>query len=279
MFYIISSIYLHLHHPEGRTVAGSRRRKLEQTVASLRRRYGDDVIRRGGELPSVSLPPHLSTGFPALDELTGCGGIPLGRLTLLTGRTTSGKLTVAYKTLATLLQRSARATALLLDLTHTCDPDYLARCGVRLDALTLVRPTSSRQAVDLLLDLLQQNSVDAILVDSLPHLMANRADTRYFNSNLAALNRLLLASRTALIVLDEPQAPWLNWFGLQRAFDLNAWTALHLSLKREQWIYRHEQLVGYQATAHRVKSRWAQGRASAAVTIHFNGTVRAGQTW
>ncbi len=259
-------------------MSGSRRRKLEQTVASLRRRYGDDIVRRAGEMGQRTLPPHLSTGFPELDRLTGCAGIPQGRLTLLSGRTTSGKLTVAYKTLAILLQKSS-ATAVLLDLAHSCDPDYLTRCGVRLDALTITRPTSPQQAVALLLDLLHVGKVDAILVDSLPHLMATRADARYVNGNLAALNRLLLASRCALMMLDEPQPPWLRWFGLQRAFDVNNWAALHLSLKREEWLYQRGVLVGYQATAHLIKSRWAQGKAAAGVAIHFNGTVQAGRTW
>jgi len=259
-------------------VTGQRRRKLEQTVASLRSRYGDEIVRRAGELDHPVAPPAISTGFAALDQLTGCGGIPLGRLTLLSGRTTSGKLTIAYKTLANLLQNAA-ASAVILDLTHSSDLDYLARCGVRLEAATIARPTSPRQAVELLLDLLHGGETGAILVDSLPHLMRSRADARYFNGCLAALHRLLLASPCALIVLDEPQPPWLGWLGWQRSFDLEGWTALHLSLSREAWLHQGERLVGYQATAHLIKSRWAQGNGKTTVDIRFNGAVQAGRTW
>lgn len=81
---------------------GARRRQLEQTVAALRTRYGDGVLRRASELSSVRSVPHIPTGFGELDALTGCGGVPQGALTLLRGRTTSGKLTLAYKTLASL---------------------------------------------------------------------------------------------------------------------------------------------------------------------------------
>lgn len=44
--------------------------------------------------------PHLSTGFSTLDTLSGCGGVPLGHMTLLSGAYTSGVETVAYKTIA-----------------------------------------------------------------------------------------------------------------------------------------------------------------------------------
>jgi RecA/RadA recombinase len=67
-------------------------------------------------------------------------------MTLLSGRTTSGKLTVAYKVLAS-AQRSPHGavayTVALFDLTRTADPDYLARCGVDLDALLVARPVAS----------------------------------------------------------------------------------------------------------------------------------------
>jgi hypothetical protein len=281
LFCILYFIILPIFFPstaEDPSVTGARRRKLEQTVASLRSRYGDEIVRRARDLEQPTAPPAISTGFGELDRLTGCGGIPQGRLTLLSGRTTSGKLTIAYKTLAHLLQDAA-ASAVILDLTHSSDPDYLMRCGVRLEALTLARPTSPRQAVNLLLDLLHGGESGAILVDSLPHLMRSRADARYVNGCLAALHRLLLGSSCALMVLDEPQPPWLGWLGWQRSFELEGWAALHLSLSREAWLQRGETLVGYEATARVVKSRWAQGNGQATVSIRFNGAVQAGRSW
>ena len=53
----------------------------------------------GAQLDSASILASESTSFPALDAITGCQGVPLGDITLFSGRTTSGKLTLAYKTL------------------------------------------------------------------------------------------------------------------------------------------------------------------------------------
>jgi RecA/RadA recombinase len=131
-----------------------KRRQLQSTVAALQRRYGAQAIRPASDLPTPAPPPAITTGFAQLDALTGCRGIPLGALTLLSGCTTSGKTTLAFKTLAHAQQpepASARRTALhnvaRLDLNHTCDPDYLARCGVDLAHLLIVLPLPDLEPV------------------------------------------------------------------------------------------------------------------------------------
>lgn len=82
--------------------------------------------------------------------MTDCGGIPLGALSLLCGRSTSGKATVAYKILA--LAQLGQAVALLA-LPHTVDPEYLTRCGIDPKQLLTVQPAPGPEAVALLLDL------------------------------------------------------------------------------------------------------------------------------
>ena len=268
---VLHALVYHIRLPsptaEDAAVRGARRRQLEQTVAALRARYGDGVLRRASELSSVRSVPHIPTGFGALDALTGCGGVPQGALTLLRGRTTSGKLTLAYKTLASLHTANPVAVAAVLDLGHSADPDYLTRYGVDLARLLLLRPESSGQAIDSLLDLTQEMAMGAIVVNSLPHLLADRRDARTVNGHLALLHRHLQSSRCALLCLDEPQPPWLSWLGWGRAFDI------------EQWIYRGEELVGYRASARLHKSRFAPAGGSALIEIQFNGTIKAGSTW
>jgi hypothetical protein len=168
------------------------RRQLEQTVFALHSRYGEEVLRRASDLDQLRSVSHIPTGFGRLDALTGCSvNAPWGT-PLLRGRTTSGELTLAYKTLASLHSTDSTAIAAVLDLAHSADPDYLSRCGVDLARLLLLRPESSQQAVDSLLDLVQEKAMGAVVVNSLPHLQT---------------------SRCALLCLDEPQPPWLAWLG------------------------------------------------------------------
>jgi RecA/RadA recombinase len=70
--------------------------KLELAIDSIRLRYGSQALTRAAELPP---PLPWASGTP-IDNLTGIGGVPRGRLTLFTGTGTCGKLTLALALLA-----------------------------------------------------------------------------------------------------------------------------------------------------------------------------------
>lgn len=247
----------------------------------MQQKYGARALRKGSELAHQPLIPHVATGFPALDAITGCQGVPLGALSLFSGRTTSGKLTVAYKLLANAQRSPYGDTAYavgLLDLNRTADPDYLARCGVDLGALLVARPPHGPQAVDLLGDLLQTQRLRALLVDNLADLAAEPAALRRLDALLKRLPQLLRPG-CALLVLDDPHAPWLRWLNLDYSRQVRWCAALHVEMQRERWLRVNGQIAGYQAQARLLKSRWVYGLRSAPVTIEFNGTVKATTTW
>jgi hypothetical protein len=262
-------------------MSSRKQRRLESTVAALQERYGPRAVRPAADLPATERPPAFSTAFAGLDAITGCGGLPLGHLTLLSGPGTSGKVTLAYKALANAQQPGAtsRYTVALLDLGHSCDPDYLARCGLDLEYLLIIRPPIQPQTVDLLLDLVHSRQVRALLLDSLPDLLQNFATYRRFNASLARLNQLVRATGCALLLIDDPSPFWLRWFNLDRSSAIRQRVALHIEMQRERWLQQAEELVGYRAQARIRKSRWAHGQPVAPVEIYFNGTVRARATW
>src|SRR6266446_10748656 len=70
--------------------------QLEHAISTIRVRFGSQALTRAAELP----PPQPWPSCTALDRLTGIGGLPRGRLTLLTGSGTCGKLTLALAMLA-----------------------------------------------------------------------------------------------------------------------------------------------------------------------------------
>lgn len=263
-------------------MSDDKRRRLDHAVATVQLRHGPKALRRGEDALSPAAIPHIATGFTALDAMTGCGGVPLGAVTLLSGRTTSGKLTAAYKVLAN-AQRDGRGrtayTVALLDLSRTADPDYLLRCGLDLDALLVGRPQPGPETVQLLGDLLANRKVRAVVLDSLGDLAADRRGMANLNATLPKLQTLLRASDAALVVLDEPQPPWMRWLNLDAGRGVRAIAALHIEMQRERWLWREGVLVGYRAQARLLKSRWAYGPRAAPVELVFNGTVRAQGTW
>ena len=259
-----------------------KRRRLDSAIAAVQQRHGSQALRRGEDMAQQPLIPHISTGFATLDAITGCQGIPLGAVTLLSGRTTSGKLTVAYKLLANAQRdfygRTAHTVA-LIDLSRTADPDYMARCGIDLDAMLVGRPQAGPEAVYLLGDLLQTRQLRAVVIDSLADLAADRESMAALHAALGKLQQRLRAASAALIVLDDPQAPWLRWLNLDNSSKVRWCAALHIEMQRERWLRQGSAMVGYRSQARLLKSRWVYGIRSATVEIVFNGTVRAQETW
>ena len=260
----------------------SRGQRLEKAIDTLQARYGARVVQPAATLPAIQ-PPHVPTGFAHLDAITGCTGVPLGAITLFTGPTTSGKLTLAYKVLANAQQSSWRrkqgmAGVAILDLSFSADPDYLARCGVDLEHLLFARAPSRRQAVDALFDL-ARSSLRLLLVDGLPELLQDRAAARYLDAALPQLKLMLARLPCAVIFLDETQPPWLRWLKLDTSAAIAHCAALHVDLQREHWVEYGERLAGYRAQAQVLKSRWARTGQRAPIEILFNGTVRARETW
>ena len=58
------------------------------------------------------------------------------------------------------------------------------------------------------------------------------------------------------------------------------YASLHVELRRERWLLGADgALTGYAAQARLLKSRWTNRRAAASVEFHFNGTIKARETW
>ena len=260
----------------------AKKQRLDSAIAAIHERYGPQAVHTGAGFRPAATIPHITTGFPALDAITGCQGLPLGEITLLSGQTTSGKLTLAYKALAS-AQRNRHGTVAytvaLFDLTRTADPDYLERCGVDLDALLVARPSLKPSAVDLLGDLVRQRRLRAVVVDSLTEWQANDAVRRHLFASLGRLQTQLRSVQCALVFLDDPSPPWRRWFHLDQSGAVRWHAALHIEMRREQWLDYGNDLTGYRALARLLKSRWVYGLRSAPVEILFNGTVEAAGTW
>ncbi len=113
--------------------------RLRRAVDACRIRYGPDALRTGvGSDPAAT----LSTGIPALDRLTGVGGLPLGRVSLLEGPAGAGTVALGLVTLAA---ASRDVPVALVDFTHAVDPADLVAYAGTLERLWVVRPRQSME--------------------------------------------------------------------------------------------------------------------------------------
>jgi len=71
--------------------------RLDIVLKQIDKKYGKGTVIRGNEYPIL---PRFSSGIFSLDVEVG-GGIPRGRILIMTGNESTGKTTVAQKVVAT----------------------------------------------------------------------------------------------------------------------------------------------------------------------------------
>jgi hypothetical protein len=258
-----------------------RTQRLHKTLTALQGKHGAEIIDTGPTLlQRLLVPAQITTGVPCLDALTGCKGIPVGHLTLLTGRTTSGKLTLSYNILAHAQGTSARNKdrVAILDVVGTSNPDYIARRGVDLDHTLFVRPPRPEHAVQLLFDLLRGYGLKVLLVNGLGSLLSTRSITQAFDAALPQITQALRSARCALVCLDEPDPPWLRTRDVSSA--LPHQLSLHLAFERSGWLTNDgaaqgREVVGCVSRAQLIKSRWAMTGHTCEVTVRLDDDADA----
>ena len=213
--------------------------QLDNAISAIRVRFGSQALTRAAELPH---PQPWSSGTP-LDRLTGIGGLPRGRLTLLTGSGTSGKLTLALALLASATHEFAHTV--VIDNNFSFDPWPLLAFDPDLRSLTVVRLRSDH-AGEAATALARAGAGFILLMGEIPE--------PWLGPMEAGANR----SGTVLVgVVESPG----------RAFAHAS--SLSLGFSRAEWIIERDQLVGLRTVARCLKNRVAPPLGESAMEIRY----------
>lgn len=245
-----------------------KKRKLETTIAALQDRWGSKAI---GRLPAgqPSVFPHVSTGFPTLDETLVIGGLPRGRISEISGIPSSGMATLALKIIANAQTR--KSMAIYIDLERGFDPDYAARCGLVLEQLVLVRPHDLPQALSILQDFVLGEGMTIMVFDAPAKLLHGPQQAQALAATLGRLIAPLGRTQCVLLFLislpannspdpiEEPVSSALAHFATIRLF-----------IRRERWAYKDQDIGGYQAQVLIVKNKLGPAGKKISIDVNFH---------
>jgi recombination protein RecA len=213
--------------------------QLDHAISAIRVRFGSQALTRAAELP----PPQPWPSCTPLDRLTGIGGLPRGRLTLMTGSGTCGKLTLALAMLAAATHEFAHAVA--IDSDGSFDPWALLPFDPDFSSLTVVR-LRAEPAGEAAAALAKAGAGLILLMGEVPEPWLGPLE--------AGANR----SGTVLVgVVDAPG----------RAFAHAS--SLSLGFSQTGWIVEHDQLVGLRTVARCLKNRVAPPIGEAELEIRY----------
>ena len=212
---------------------------LNVAIDSIRFRFGSQALTKAAELP----PPQPWPSRTPIDPLTGIGGLPRGRLTLLTGNGTCGKLSLALSLLANATHEFAHV--MVIDFS-SFDPWSLLPFFPELSALTVVRAPAPEIAGESAAALAKAGAGFILLLGEIPE--------HWLGPLEAGANR----SGTVVVgVVDSPG----------RAFAHAS--SLSLGLSRTSWICEREQVIGLRTSARCVKNRVARPLGETELEIRY----------
>ena len=146
----------------------AKERALENTVATLTKRFGDGVIMRLGQATHMQV-ETIPTGSISLDIALGVGGVPRGRIVEIYGPESSGKTTLCQHIVAE--AQKLGGICAYIDMEHALDPSYAAKCGVNIDQLYVSQPDTGEQALEIADALIRSGTMDIVVIDSVAALV------------------------------------------------------------------------------------------------------------
>jgi recombination protein RecA len=245
-------------------------KKLQMTLIGIQRRWGNKAIGLARSEPTAV--PHISTGFSALDDALGMGGIPRGRISEIVGVPTSGMATMALKLIAN--AQLHKGTAIYMDLERTFDPDYADQCGVNLHQMILIHPYNIPQALAMLPDFIINGGMDILVFDAPLRLQTELHTLHNLSTVLGRLIAPLSKTDCALLFLTTllPDSSLASASYPQYA-TLPQYATTRLFIEKEQWLYRQHDVSGYEAQVLIAKNKLSVAGKTARITITFNNNV------
>lgn len=233
---------------------------VDAAVAGLQARWGAAAPRVLGALALAPAPAEereereeppaiaplpgeriIHTGFTALDAILGPGGLPTSASVAIRGDGSSGRTTLALRTVAE--AQAGGSIVAWLDLSRSFDPVEAVARGVRLEWLVVVTPLSLDEGLGIAGSLLAGRSMDMLVLD-LPGGRRARADTlARIADRLHRLAALARRAETLLLILDAPSLGG----GLSTAVEQA--TGIRLELVRRSWVRLGRDIVGQRTEA------------------------------
>src|SRR5215472_14072475 len=211
---------------------------LQRAIDAIHVRFGDQALVRATRLPDVQPWP---TGLSAVDRLSGIGGLPRGRVSVLQGPPGSGRLSLALALLARATREHARAV--VIDRDRCFDPWIPDRLGADLGTLTVVRPPTAAAAGEAAVALARAGTGFGLVLEALPE------------PALAPLESAAARSGCLVVVVADPQ-PWADGTNPELRALAHA-SSLTLELEQLAVLFERRLVLGTRSRVRCVKNKLA----------------------
>jgi recombination protein RecA len=246
-------------------------KKLEDAIASLNKQFGKGTVIPMAQSRAAEPVDAISTGTKAIDDLTGIGGIPRGRITEIYGPEAGGKSTLCLQIIAQ--AQAAGGICAYVDAENALDMTYASALGVKVEDLLVSQPSCGEEGLSVALGLIESGGVSVVVVDSVAALVP-RAElegdigdaqmglmARMMGQAMRKINSAVATTNTALIFINQVRQKLSVTFGnpetTSGGMALKFYASLRIDVRRIQQIKKGDVVIGAKTKIKTIKNKLA----------------------
>lgn len=195
---------------------------IQKAIKSLEKEFGRNVVIQLGESKKTDI-EVIPTGSVMLDNATGIGGWPRGRIVEIYGKESGGKTLLSLLSIAE-VQRMG-GTAAFIDAEHSFVVSWAEKLGVNTKDLYLCQENCAEEALEIMDRLIRSYGFDLVVLDSIASLVPKEElegtmsdqqmglQARIMGKALRKLTHSIHDSNTACIFINQVRTKMGVMFG------------------------------------------------------------------